>query len=193
MVFALLSCGKIPMARPRVRFWASWQRERLRLGVGIPVAADHRGGKAVSPPHHGFYETRLLGVVPQRQADLADGSVNAMVDVVESVLAPKALGDLLARHQLPASLDQQDEQFHGELFETQEALAPLQPVLRLVEYEIAEMEFLGRKSSTRALTYVGAMMPQNPLASKLLSNLAVQQNFTSSSLHLHCMPTLNRR
>jgi hypothetical protein len=42
-------------------------------------------------------------------------------------------------------LDQQDEQLHGEFFEAQEAGAPLQPVAGVVEYEFAEMKFLGRK------------------------------------------------
>jgi hypothetical protein len=86
-------------------------------------------------------------------------------------------------------LDKQDEQLHRELFQAQEALSPLEPVLRQVECEIAEMEFLGRNSSTQALIYVAAMMPQNPLGSKRISNLGIQQNFISSSLNLHCMPT----
>jgi len=57
----------------------------------------------------------------------------------------------------------------------------------MVECEIAEMEFLGRKSSTQALTRVAAIMPQNPLRSKRTSNLGIQQNFISSSLSLHCL------
>jgi len=41
------------------------------------------------------------------------------------------------------------------------ALAPLEPVAGLVERELAEMEFLGRKSPAQARTRVGGMMPQN--------------------------------
>ena len=119
----------------------------MPIAVGIPVAADHGGGKAVSPPHHGFYETRLLWIVPQDHADFADRSVNAVIDIEEEVLAPKPLGDLLAGYQPPAPFDQQDEQLHGEFFQAQEAFAPLEPILGLVECEIAELEFLGRKSS----------------------------------------------
>jgi hypothetical protein len=62
-------------------------------------------------------------------------------------------------------LDQQDEQLHGEFFQAQEARTPLEPILGLVECEIAEMEFLGRKSSTQALTGVAAIMPHDPLKS----------------------------
>ncbi len=129
-----------------------WRREWLRLRTGIPIAAGHRGGKAVSPSHYGFYETGLVGVVAQRQADLADRCVNSMIDIVKGVFAPKALGDFLAGNQLAAPLDQQDEQIHGELFHAQEAISPLESILGLVECEIAEMEFWGRISSTQALT-----------------------------------------
>ena len=119
----------------------------MPVAVGIPVAADHGGGKAVPPPHHGFYETRLLWIVPQDHADLADCRVNTVINIKEDILAPEALGDLLAGYQPAAPFDQQDEQLHGEFFQAQEALPPLKPILGLVECEIAELEFLGRKSS----------------------------------------------
>jgi hypothetical protein len=124
----------------------------LRLRLGIPIAADHRRGKAVSPSHYSFQETGLLGVVPQHQTDLADRSVDTVIDIVERVLAPKALGDLVAGYQLPVPFEQQDQQLHGELFQAQEALTPLEPILGLVQREITEMEFRSRKSSTQALT-----------------------------------------
>jgi hypothetical protein len=68
----------------------------VHLRVGIPIVADHRGGKAVSLPHHSFYELRLLRVVPQHNANLADSGVNAVIDIKEDTLAPKAPSDLLA-------------------------------------------------------------------------------------------------
>jgi hypothetical protein len=64
--------------------------------VRIPIVADHRGGEAVSLPDYGFYESRLLRVVAQCYADLADSSVDAVIDVEEDVLAPEAPGNLLA-------------------------------------------------------------------------------------------------
>src|SRR5664280_1744693 len=122
---------------------------RDSLRAGITIGTGHRGGKAVSLPHHGFYETRLLRVVPQHQTDLADSSVNTVIDVKEYVLAPKALGDFVPRHQYPTPFGQQDEQFHGEIFQAQKAVAPLEPITRLVECEIPEMEFLGHESPSR--------------------------------------------
>jgi hypothetical protein len=71
-----------------------------------------------------------------------------VIDIEEDVLAPKALGDLLAGDQLPATLDQQDEQLHGELFQAKEAFTPLEAIPGLIECELAEMEFWSRKSPT---------------------------------------------
>jgi hypothetical protein len=45
------------------------------------------------------------------------------------------------------ALNQQNQQLHGELFQAQKTCTSLQPVARLIEGEISEMEFLGRKSS----------------------------------------------
>jgi hypothetical protein len=69
------------------------RRPRFR----IPVATDDWSGKAVSPSDHGFYETRLLRIISQHHADLADGDVDAVIDLNEHVLAPEALRDLIAR------------------------------------------------------------------------------------------------
>src|SRR5664280_1089603 len=136
------------------RIYLNRQLEWLRLRVGVPIAGDHRRSKAVPLAHHGCYEARLLRVVPQRQADLADCGVDAVNDIDEDVLAPQALGDLFARDQLPAPLHQQDEQLHGEFFQAQQTLTPLQPITGLVECEIAKLEFLGRTSPIYALTRV---------------------------------------
>jgi hypothetical protein len=81
----------------------------------------------------------------QDETDFADGSVDAVIDVHEDVLAPKLLGDLLARNQLARALEQQDKQLHRELFEAQDAVAALKPKTRDVEREVGELELLGRK------------------------------------------------
>jgi hypothetical protein len=66
------------------------------LRIRIPIATGHRGGKAVSLPDYGFYESRLLRIIPQHHADLADSSVDAVIDIKEDVLAPKATGYVVA-------------------------------------------------------------------------------------------------
>jgi hypothetical protein len=46
-------------------------------------------------------------------------------------------------------LEQQNKQLHGDFFQAQDAVAALELIAGLVECEIAEMEFLGRKSPAR--------------------------------------------
>jgi hypothetical protein len=66
------------------------------LRIRIPIVAGHRGGKAVPLPDYGFYESRLLGVIPQSHTDFADSGVDAVIDIKEDVLAPKATGNVIA-------------------------------------------------------------------------------------------------
>ena len=86
--------------------------------------------------------------------------------------------DFFARNQLTMPLQQQKKQFHGDFFQRQEAVATLQPITGLVESEIAEMEFLGRKSPTCRLP---KSCPMTPIRSNWPNDLRVQQNFISSS------------
>jgi hypothetical protein len=80
----------------RLRSYLSWRWERLSLWVGRPIAADHRRGKAVSLPDNCLHEPRLLRVVAEHLPHLANGGVNAVVDIEEDVVAPEARGDLVA-------------------------------------------------------------------------------------------------
>ena len=109
------------------------------------VAPSHRRGKTIPFADHGLYEAGLLRVIAQYEPDLANSRVDAVVDVDKDTLAPEAVGDLFAGDELSIPLDQQDEQLHWEFLQAEEALAPLQPITGLVERELAEMEFLGRK------------------------------------------------
>jgi hypothetical protein len=56
-----------------------------------------------------------------------------VIDINENGRAPKPVRDLFACNQFSASLYQQEEQLHGLPFEAQNALAPLQPIPRLVK------------------------------------------------------------
>ena len=82
----------------------------------------------------------------QRLADLADSGIDAVIHIKKDVSAPNMLGDLVTRHQLSVTLDQQDEQLHREFFQAQKAVASLQSITGLIKSELAEMELLGRKS-----------------------------------------------
>jgi hypothetical protein len=57
----------------------------------------------------------------------------------------------------------------------------LQPITGLVECEIAEFEFLGRKSPAEPLICVAEIMTHARLTSNCRSDLGIQQIFTSPS------------
>ena len=65
---------------------------------------------------------RVRGVVTQRPANLADRGVQGVVDVQDDIPAPDAFGDLLAEHELPAPLDEEQEHFQRDPFETDAAV-----------------------------------------------------------------------
>jgi hypothetical protein len=54
-------------------------------------------------------ETGLLGVIAEDVADLADGSVNAMLRVNENLCAPEMLDDLLSGDEAAILGHQKDE------------------------------------------------------------------------------------
>jgi hypothetical protein len=70
------------------------------------MAVD-RCDEAVTAPGYGFDETRLLGIVAQRCANLVDGEVDAAIEVNEGVTIPDALVNFLTGDDLSCAFDQQ--------------------------------------------------------------------------------------
>lgn len=64
----------------------------------------------------------------ERQAHFRDDAIDAALDVDEDVFAPEARRNLLARHQLPWSARQQDQQFHRLPLEPHRSSIPQKPV-----------------------------------------------------------------
>src|SRR5208337_1082143 len=63
--------------------------------------------KPVSLAGNGLYEARLIGIVSQHLADLADGAINAVVGIQKDAFAPDTLNDLFPRDHLPSALQQE--------------------------------------------------------------------------------------
>jgi hypothetical protein len=137
--FALARLGRLRGTR---------QRGLSREGA---LSVDHRRGEAIALPDHGFHVTRCLRVIVQRNADLSNGRIDALIDVNENGIAPKPVRDLFARNQFSAFVYQQEEQLHRLFFEAKDAFAPLQPIPRLVKCEIPEMEYLARNLPPQSL------------------------------------------
>jgi|SRR5579884_2950083 hypothetical protein len=153
------------------------------MRIRSSIAGD-RGGKTVPLTDDRFYKPGRLRIVAQDETDFANGDVNAVIDIQEDVLAPEAFGYFVAGDQISASFHQQDEQLHGELFKPQLVGAALQPITRAVKREVAEMEFLGRK--TPQLPEVFEIMPHGE-ATRNNSGLRLYRIF------IHSLPVLNCR
>jgi hypothetical protein len=99
------------------------QQVSLRLsGIGweqvgstvVPIPAllwnyINRGNEAVALAADGLDEARLPGIIAEDVADLADGSVNAMLCVNENLFAPDMLDDLLPGDETAILGHQKDE------------------------------------------------------------------------------------
>jgi hypothetical protein len=155
---------------------ACLRRQRRYLHRPIPIAATNWSGKPVSLPDHSFQEAWLLRVVAESHANFPNCDVDAVIDVEENILTPKAVRDLLAQYQFPASLDQQNEQFHGQFFQADAVLSAFQSIPGLVEREIGEMKFL-RRTDSHISHLFAEIMPQDDLRSKLIRRAAKPGRF----------------
>src|SRR5918994_526964 len=99
--------------------------------------------EAVSPACDRLDEPRAVGRISQGLANLAYGGVDAGVHIHEDIFTPELIDDLGPRHQMPAALDEQDEQVHRLAFEPNEAAAATQLVRGRIEFVIAEAERFG--------------------------------------------------
>jgi hypothetical protein len=95
--------------------------------------------EAIAEAGDGLDEARVIGVVVEGVADLADRAVDAVVGVGEDALAPDLLHDLLAAHQLAGLLREKQQDLHRDALEPQRAAGAAQLPCPRVELEaIAE-------------------------------------------------------
>ena len=64
-----------------------------------------------------------------------------MLSVEEDALTPYSLDDLVASNQLAIALRQQNEQFHRDFFEFEDAISPTQLITAAVELEFRESRY----------------------------------------------------
>src|ERR1700739_4882264 len=81
-------------------------------------------------------------IVVERLAYLTDRRVNPLLHIDENILAPEFAGDLLARHQLSVSSDEEHQQLQGQSLEPNHAAAAGQLKAAKVQHEIVELDFL---------------------------------------------------
>ena len=107
---------------------------------------DHLDGRdeAIALAGNRLHEDRSLRRIAQRLPDLADGGVDAGLDVDEDVLGPEPGDDVAPRDELAPPLDQQDEEVHRLPLEPYRLPFTPQLVGRDVQLEGVKAERLGR-------------------------------------------------
>jgi hypothetical protein len=82
-----------------------WEWRGQDLRCRLTVSAIYPRSEAVSLSNDGFNKTRLLRIIPEHDANLADRGVDTVVDVQKNALTPKALSNLFAGHQFAMPLE----------------------------------------------------------------------------------------
>ena len=82
-------------------------------GRGKPRPYVYRADKPVTATRNSLHIARLVRRIPQRQAQLLDGSVDAVVELDNRVIRPQLLANLLPRHQLAGRFQQHFQNLEG--------------------------------------------------------------------------------
>src|SRR3974390_2102503 len=105
------------------------------------------GDKTIPPPHDCLQESRLRRVILQRDADLANRSVDSLLHVDEDILAPERVCNLLTRHQLALVVDKIHQKLQWQTFQAHTLSGPRELELSIIEFELAEANLLIRHES----------------------------------------------
>lgn len=115
--------------------WSGFGRSGRGEGGDVGLFGD----EAVSLAGDGLDEARVVGIVAQGLADLADGSVDAVFGVDENIFAPEAVDDFLAGDDGTLLFGEQQKEFERDAFELQSAAVAPQLEAVTVELEFTEM------------------------------------------------------
>ncbi len=113
------------------------------LRASSDLGPGRRGDGTDEPITLGRYRldvSRARRVVPQGTANLADRGVQRVVDVQHDIPPPDALGDLLAEHELPSPLDEEEKYLQRDSFETERPAGPPELEAGRVELESAKSQ-----------------------------------------------------
>ena len=116
--------------------WRNVEQLVIRLPGGVAMAIermehraflDGRRGRgrfnsnlrdeAVPLTNHGLNEARVPRIVTKDEAQLVNCCVNAVIGILESVLAPKPAINHVPADKLSVTLEQQDKQLHRDALE----------------------------------------------------------------------------
>lgn len=98
-----------------------------------------RRDQTVSLALDGLDILRMVRIVAQAMAELADGGIDAVLGVDEDLSRPEPPGDFRARHQAALARGQQDQQLHGFALDAQRMAVAAQLEAAAVQLELADL------------------------------------------------------
>src|SRR5215469_14607602 len=82
---------------------------RVSFGLGPIKPVSRLCNEPISLPRNCLNEAWPFRIVAQRQSDLADGSIDAVLGINENVLAPELFDDFLPGDETPIFAHQENE------------------------------------------------------------------------------------
>ena len=97
--------------------------------------------KSIAPGRHGSHESRRVGIVAQGSPHLPDRSIDAVFAIDEDALAPDALENFLARDDLPAAVNEQEQQFQRNSLKLHHSAAASELMGAPVKLKVVELNY----------------------------------------------------
>src|SRR5579859_1708068 len=116
---------------------------RLRLLAHYRNFPLNRRHQPVTLAENGLQNSRVLRVILQGHANLADGRIDSLPGIHKHIVSPKPLDNFFAGNQLAFLLGEENEEFHGNFFQLHRLALPPQFIAPKVELELGEFDHFG--------------------------------------------------
>jgi hypothetical protein len=135
--------------------------------------------ETIAHARYGLDELRILRIVAEEMAELADGGVDAMFGIDEDFAGPEALRDFSAGDKLTLARGEQDQELHWLALETYRVAVVEQFEGSAVEAKIAKTIDDAGRGSQRGPPGMGKYEPVLQENVRFEKGLALYLNFTS--------------
>ena len=137
-------CGEVSAEHLRILRGFQVRAHPGLINAVIRVAARGAGAlrnPAITSSPYRLNEARIFGRIRQRLAQLADGGIDAVIEVYEGVRRPERLAKLFARHYLPVPVEKEGQDLKRAILELHLEPAPAQFAPGQVNLENSECDY----------------------------------------------------
>ena len=178
----------LQVSAPQWPFGCFWDRRRRK-----PARPVDCRNETVAFRWYRHDETGRFRVVLQRLPNFPNGGADGAFGVEVDVFPPDPLDDFPTRHQLPAMLDKQAQEFKGNALQVYALARSAEFKGTAVKLEFTESEAFIRHSEPPKASDAIVLARGGMRISKNVSSLQVQKNFRVSSRAVPCAPFPGRR